>query len=187
MAEFNFLPPKKILPEEEQANQHRALVYVILFLFVALIPTLVSILIVSNQDTKINDLDSKKQLLTRQIENSHDKIAQVSEVKNKISGIKYILDSQFDYPGTLQSFFKLLPPGSNLRSVSVNKLGLVKAELGASDSNVLKTFISSLSLPETNFKEIVLGNINYRGKSSYDLAVSYRVASPNNVSNEKKL
>lgn len=176
MAEFNFIPPPKKLADTEKAAQQSVFVKVLVMSFVfVLIPTAIIVTISLLKANQLNSLESQQMALQADLDSNKDKIRKVSLVKNKLTGIKYIFDSEFDYASALKDLFGLLPPGVDLKTVTVDKTGSLQAQVFASDVTVLQSLIANLTAPDLRYKKITVGEVSAALKGGYTLPIAYLV------------
>lgn len=175
MVEFNFLPPKKVVSVEVSSNQKRAFFYGIVIILSSSFLAIGIFIFKQNQDTQLSSLSSKKDQLTKQVESNFTKIGKISEFKNKVKGIKFIINSQFDYPSALTEFFKFIPSGVDVSSISIDKRGVFLAEVSASSSKVLSELVSNLTADGLEIKGVLMGEITRGEKGTYKTSISYTV------------
>lgn len=177
MAEFNFVPPPKTVSPEQSEKQKAFFVRVLLLSFLlSFIPAIVLLTISFIKNSQLSQLKRQESALMSTLEQNKEKVAKVTLIKNKLIGIKYIFDSEFDYATTLKDLFSLLPAGVDLKSVQITKTGQLEASVFASDVTILSSLIKNLNENQGKYSKVVVGEISSNNKGGYTVPIAYLVS-----------
>lgn len=174
MSEINLLPEKKRSQLRFGENQKKILLFSVAFLVLNVLVSSSVWTYVYYQSEELNKNLKEKASLEKYVESYREKILDLTALHNRIQGIKYIIDQQFDYAVGIEDFYTSLPSGISATDLKVNKQGVFSARLVAADSAAIFSYLNQIQSNPEKFTSVYFGPIKRQEKDgTYDISVEF--------------
>jgi hypothetical protein len=176
MAEINLLPDKEIITPEQYSLTKRLQNYGVGILFTSLFMSFIAFFVGQYVLFRYQDTNTKIANVTKTILAAKQKEILSNVAKQKVTGIKEIMASHYDYFSAIEKIKTALPTGVDIKGLDSDEKGNFTLVLEAKDTLALSQLLlnmADLKDAQTEFKNFIVENLSKKSATSIELSVRF--------------
>ncbi|MDO8515415.1 MAG: hypothetical protein Q7S14_02860 [bacterium] len=172
--EINLLPDKKKdLSPEVELGLGKARKAAVVILFLVLVIAAGTFAYGQAILAQKNSLETKIQNLETLITSYKEKEIVLVLLKNKVAGIKTVLDVRPDVSKEMSKINTLLPQDTEISSFKVDKTGIYSIEFIVKNSAVLDTLVEAFK--KSSYKNVGINSLSGNVKDGYKFSLDFKI------------